>query len=78
MSKSEKIRVADGNKGNFQNGWIETEYEPTQSFLKKNQLTGSENTIWEKGDEYAVGTKNTWGKQEGLAVVFHKSHIDGE
>jgi hypothetical protein len=76
MKAQEKICIADENKGHFQNGWIETEFEPTKSFIQKNQLSGSENTIWEKGDEYAIGTKDTWGNQVGVAFIFHKSKVD--
>ena len=69
-----KIRTA--GKPIPQKGWKETKFEPTSHFLYQNGLTGSENTIWEKGDEYAIGEKDTWGNQVGAASVFHKSHVD--
>lgn len=72
----EQIKIRDAQGGHFQNGWVETEFEPTKSFIASNQLTGAENTIWEKGDQYAVGTKNIWGRQRGSATIFHKSHLD--
>jgi hypothetical protein len=73
MTTTIKVQNAEG--GHFENGWAETQFEPTENFLSENGLTGGENTIWEKGDQYAVGTVNTWGKQEGCAAVFHKSHL---
>jgi hypothetical protein len=69
----ENVRIWDGNFGHYENGWAVTnDVEIPEHRL----LSGSENTVWEKGDLFAFGQKNTWGKQEGCAVAIHKSHFD--
>jgi len=70
------IKIRDEKSGHYEKGWKITDDEPTGKFLKQNGMTGSENTIWEKGDQYAIGTVDSWGNQCGVAVVFHKSHLD--
>lgn len=70
------IKIKDENSGHYEKGWEITNYEPTEKFLKQNGATGSENTIWQKGTQYAIGTVDGWGNQCGVALVFHKSHLD--